>query len=568
MPTSVVPDSLVTVGWAENLTGTNAAARTGAAPGNLDVAALTRSRFATEVEGAVVPDESFGTVTIRDQEPFTVRYDLAEPRWSDGIPLDTADLLLAWAAGSNFHAPENFNPVDAITEDGSLDVPQDVAWFDSVQRGIVQSDQVPSYDEFGRWIEVRFAGPVVDWQTALDVAVPAHVVGARALDITDPMEAKQAVIRAIVEGDAEDLAAIADVWNTGFDLTGDDAPPAGALLSSGPFRIEEIDSSRPDAQRVRLMANNEYAGQPTPFLERVELIEVGTNQLDDVGDLYNVTQIAPTPDNREAVRDLERLDFPVTSTHDGTMWTFMLRTDRGPFRSREARLAFLRAVPAGEMLEAGAGEWRDSYEAANTLLFPPGAEGEEIAMEDSGFVELIDGAEGEPAQWRAGAGVPDGADVCVLSEVGDPFAEGALDAMRDGMAEAGWDVYGCGGGDIAAASQISDEWNAVFTRVPVPTSPAELAVQWGSSGLANHTGLADERRDQLIQAYGRATDPYAVRDARIAIETSLVNDAVAYPIAMNPVVTVADRDVTGVAPVPGRVAGLAASAVTWQVATD
>src|SRR5699024_2267688 len=229
LPNSVVAGSSTTIGWTHRLTSTNAASTDGATAGNLGVAALTRGQFAVAVEGAAVIDESFGTATITNPETFTVRYDLAEPAWSDGIPVDAADLMLAWAAGSNaLTTPEEaVQDADGKGDDpGADDEPADdepaddgpTVQFDSVPTGLTASEQITDYDQFGRWIEVRFAHPVIDWQTALDVAVPAHVAGELAFGIEDPMEVKQAVIDAITDADVEDLAALAEAWNSGFVL--------------------------------------------------------------------------------------------------------------------------------------------------------------------------------------------------------------------------------------------------------------------------------------------------------------------------------------------------------------
>src|SRR5699024_1220758 len=117
LPDSVVAGSSTTVGWTHTLTSTNPATSAGTEPGNQDLAVMTRGQFARTVEGVTELDESFGTATITDPETFTVRYDLAETDWSDGIPLDTADLMLAWAAGTGILAQERSDDA-AVEGDG------------------------------------------------------------------------------------------------------------------------------------------------------------------------------------------------------------------------------------------------------------------------------------------------------------------------------------------------------------------------------------------------------------------------------------------------------------------
>ncbi len=208
------------VGWSLDLTSLNAASTTGDTAGNHEVAAATHDAFARVVGGEVVDDTGFGTVTVVDDDPasFTVRYDLADRDWSDGIPIDGADLLLAWAAGSGATTGE----------------------FDSVAGDLVHSVDLPRLDDFERRLDVSFTTPVRDWHTALDVAVPAHVVGRLALGVEDPMEAKQAVIDAITDGDEEDLADIARVWSSGFDVTPDGDLPESVTVGSGPYLVTAV----------------------------------------------------------------------------------------------------------------------------------------------------------------------------------------------------------------------------------------------------------------------------------------------------------------------------------------
>lgn len=275
LPATVNEGSTVTVGWAKSVTSLNAASRDGSTAGNREIAAATRGQFARVADGDVVLDEGFGTVEVTDSAAasFTVRYDLAETKWSDGIPVDAADLMLAWAAGADAGARAG------TTTGGEGD-------FAATPSALAHSEEVPALDEFDRSIDVSFTRPVRDWRTALDVAVPAHVVGKLALGIEDPMEAKLAVITAIQEGDSQDLAAITKVWNDGFDLdatTGD--IPEDLLVASGPYRVEAIEEGEAAGHRVRLAVNREYGGTPPPTYEHVRL-ETGEplDQLAEIGE--------------------------------------------------------------------------------------------------------------------------------------------------------------------------------------------------------------------------------------------------------------------------------------------
>jgi peptide/nickel transport system substrate-binding protein len=540
LPATVVPDTHVTVGWPGELTSMNAAAAP--TPGNLEVAAATRADFGDIVDGVFVPDESFGAVSIVGDDPFTVRYDLAEPAWSDGIPLDAADLMLGWAAAAGYFDADESAP----TADEEPVAPQFVS----------------ALDEFGRAIEVTFAEPTIAWQSAVAVPVPAHVVGELAFGKADAMEAKQAVIRAVQDDDASALAAIADVWGAGFDVAEKSDIPADLRLSSGPFQVEGVDRSA-DGQRVTLVPNPSYRGAVTPQVARIDLVPPGEDPVGAAGDVLDIAQVAPTLENRAPIRELERREFGVQTTHDGSVWTVMLEPS-GVFATPAARTAFLRTVPARDMIERGTGEWASAYTATTSMVSAPGSPAYEIVNEDSGFAAALGSPSDDAAMDRQAAGIAPGSPVCVLYDRASAFAAGAFAALRDAVAEAGWDAVDCGSEDIDGAIGQRG-WDAVITRVPFPQTPAEIAAQWGSEGAASVTRHADPERDALIDQLAQTVDVYEARELLAQIEATIVRAAVSRPLATNPRVTITDRDVSGVAAHSGPVPPLLAGAAQWAV---
>ena len=513
LPPSVVADSSVTVGWGGRLTSFNAATDPTAA--NRDIAAATRSAFGHMVDGEVVPDESFGTAKIVGKDSFTVRYDLKEPLWSDGIPLDAADLVLGWAAS-----------VGLLTKDGPTDAALKAAR--------------PKVDEFARAIDVTYPAPTISWQTAIAADVPAHTVGMRAFDLDDPMEAKQAVIRAVLDRDTTALAAISDVWNTDFTLTDGKLSPTMAL-SSGPYVVSKVSD---EGASVTLTPNPQYRGAAVPQVADVALVPRGDDPLAAVGKSLDVLSFTPTPADRTPVKQLERRDFGAQTTNDGTIWTVLLSTD-AVFSSRNARAAFLRAIPADDMVAAGAGEWSQSYPKTTSMVTAPGSRAFEIVTEDSGFAKTIGTPADDAAVDRAAAGVRGGARVCVLYDRKSGFAKGAFTALKAGIAEAGWNAVDCATDDLDAAQKASG-WDAVIRRVRVPQTPQQIASQWSTTGSSSLVGRVDPKRDELIATLQQTVDVYDARDLLAKIESTIVSDAVARPLAAVPRLTISAPRVTGV----------------------
>lgn len=531
MPESVIPGTEVVVGWTGSLTSANAAASP--TSGNIDVAALTRARFGDVIDGDFVADESFGTVTILEEEPFTVRYDLAEPAWSDSIPLDAADLLLGWAGAAGYFLPDEASVVDT---------------------------PIPAVDEFTRSIDVTFAQPVSDWQSIVTVPVPAHVLGERALGIDDPMEAKQAVITAIRTGDSSALEKMRTAWNEGFEI-GEGAVADDLLISSGPFMVDPDGADAEGA--VALVPNSAFRGAVTPQVARIELTPPGEDPLAAVGDQLDAVQVRPVAANRDAVRELERKDFTVQMTNDGTLWS-MLLPPYGVFSDVRARTSFIHSAPARDLMDAGAGDWANAYAPSTSMTAIPNSRAYDIVNEDSGFMQTLGAADADPSAERAAAGIPAGTRVCVLYDRRSEFATGAFAALQTAAAESGWRVADCGSDDLPAALEKRD-WDAVIMRVPIPRSPAEIAAQWGTGGASSITGQTDPARDELIARLAQTTDVYEAREIHAQIEATIVRAAVASPIAANPVVTITDRDVSGVSVRGGASAPLMSDAAQWAV---
>lgn len=538
LPGTVVPGTQITVGWHGELTSLNAAAAP--TPGNLEIAQAIRADFGDIVDGEFVPDEGFGTVSILDDDPFTVRYDLGEPSWSDGIPLDAADLLLGWAASAGYFA--------ADADDASETEPD-------------ASPAVLTVDEFARAIEVEFPHPTNTWQSAVTVPVAAHIVGGRAFGLDDAMEAKQAVIRAIQEADASALAAIAEVWHNDFTIAEDGAVPADALVSSGPFQVQEV-SRAEEGQTVTLVPNPAYRGAVTPQVARIDLVPAGDDPVAAIGERLDVVQVDPVAANAAPIHEMERRDHTIQTTHDGTVWTVLL-APTAVFADEAARAAFLRMVPASDLVGRGGGAWSSAYTSTTSLLAAPESRAFDIVSEDSGFATVLGKAD-DPALERAAAGVAEGATVCVLYDRRSEFAAGAFAALRDAAGTAGWSVADCGSDDAAVALD-QGAWNAAIVRVPLPQTPADVAALWGSEGAAPVVARADADRDALIAQLAQTVDVYEARDVLAQIEATIVRAAVARPFAVNPRVTVLDRDVTGVTARSGADAPLTHSVAQWAV---
>lgn len=551
-PLSVIEGSALTVGWPEAVSAVNVASAAGATEGNYEIEQLTRAQFARERAGKAVFDRTFGRVTIEEQseESFTLSYDLEQPQWSDGIAIDAADLMLAWAAGSNFFAA-------ASEEDDPLR-------FDSVPTGMALSDEIPSYDEFERRIDVHFERPFLGWETALDVAVPAHLIGRHALGVDDPMAAKTAVIEAITESDVKALAKIAALWNGGFTIGQDHIPFDELTLSSGPYRVEKIEGDAEDPeQRVTLVANGKYVSERTARYERIALQRDGGDHLEEsIGAKYDLVRLPPRADNFENIRQLERNDYGVSDIDHGVVWVAMANT-AGALREQTTRNVLMRSFDRGEVVEAGAGDWESVYPEVSSVLFAPGDAGYAVSVQDAGMPAAFRSGR-DPEEMRIEAGIDSGIRLCVLYDRASPFAAGMFAAFQAQVAEGGWVATDCGSDKPEEAVATRGDWDIYLGELQIPHTADELRAQWGTGGALNHAGAVSEARDELITRLAAETDQYAARDLRVAIEKTIVGQMVVAPLTIDPVLIISDRELEGVEPRAARYGTLLYRATSWR----
>jgi len=571
-PPSVLTGTELTVAWGDSLSSVNAASVAGANDGDLEVEQLTRSQFARERSGKIEFDKSFGRVTIEEEseESFTLAYDLEQPQWSDGIALDAADLLLAWAAGSNYFAPDVATAGDEDADDEASSSDDDPMHFDSVLTDMSLSDEIPSYDEFERRMEVHFSRPFNGWETVLDVAVPAHIVGRYALGIDDPMAAKTAVIEAITSEDATALAKIAALWNSGFALDQEQIPRDDLMLSSGPYRVEKVDGDSEDPeQRIGLRANAAYVSEKLAGYERIVLQRDEGQHLEErVGSEYDVVRVVPRPDNFESIRQLERNDYGVDDIDHGVIWAAWANTAASrPLSDGIARSVLMRSFDRGDMVASGAGPWVDVYPTVTSVVFAPGGADYQVALEDTGFSAKFRSGS-DPQDLRVEAGVPEGIRLCVLYDRGSALATGMYASFAAQVAEGGWVATDCGSDMPEEVAATSENWDIYLGMTPLPQTAEELRSQWGTGGDQNYSRASDPARDELITRLAAETDRYEARDLRVAIERTIVDQMVIAPLTVDPVLIISDRDVDGVEPRSARHGALLERAYAWRPYED
>ncbi|WP_197030105.1 ABC transporter substrate-binding protein [Cellulomonas sp. URHE0023] len=507
-------------------------------PGSALVLGLAQSGFVSlDENGAAVLDPSFGTVEKVADAPLTVKYTIApEATWSDGVPVTADDLVLEWAARSgqlDDVIPE-LDALGAVTNDDALAA--GVA-FAAASPALVYAEQPPVVD--GATVTVTYTAPVADWQVALDVGVPAHVVGQTALGVEDPAAAATAVTTAITGEDKVALGSISSTWRTQFDA---DAlsQHLDLAVSDGPYAVDRIVPGK----RVELVRNEKYTGDRPAAYDRI-VLRSDVDPLDEVSALSTgrIDVIAPvdTADVLDALADVE--GATVRTGGDSTLQLQLQVAGGGAFddatyggdaaTATAIRTAFLLTVPRDAIVDGLVKPlWSDAT-VSGAVLPQVGPDAGSSSPQD-GSADIS-----QAKSVLESANVTDQVVVRVLTNTADPLRTAMLEKITDSAAEAGFEVrpYTPVQAWAADLRGAPESWDVALVPVPQADLPVSSVVtRWQTDGVANLTGWSDQVTDQAASALTTTLDPSAVPAALDPVAGGLAAGGAVASIVQQPVV--------------------------------
>lgn len=400
-------ETAVNVGWNQAFYEYNNNSPTGNNVTNSNVMHFIKSDFRYyDGDLALQRDTSFGEFEVVNEDPLQVEFIINDDvNWSDGTPVDAADLLLAWAAHSG--VPQTVEGDEVETDDENQIVEESIAgevYFAPPSSSIGLIEEVPEITNDGKGVIIEYSVPFVDWELTFGVGVPAHVVAMHALDIDDAQEAKDEMIRAIQENDSEALAPISEFWRTGFQF-GDELPEDESLyLSNGAYLITDFRGG----QYLTLEANPDYVGDFPASIETVTF-RYNENPLAQVQALENgELDISATQAIPDVLQRLEELGDDVTLIQgDGATYEHIdLKLDNdGPFSAGaydgdeetalNVRKAFLNLIPRQTIVDRLITPLNPEAVVRQSFTQVPGSEGYDVVSGMNGLAEAYP-VEGDP----------------------------------------------------------------------------------------------------------------------------------------------------------------------------
>ncbi len=569
---TIIPGSLVRVEVGQSLFSLNDRTSYGDSPANTQILQATSSSFFRYgADSKLIPDQSFGTATVLSNDPLTVRYTLsADAKWSDGVPVDAADLLLAWAANSGVLNTKDFDDseyVDPETGQYSKPFPDSIVYFDgATSEGLQFVTRTPEISEDFKSLTLVWDQYFVDWPLTLEVGLPAHVVSRLAFgpepagqDATSnegesnsndaATAAKKELVAAIQDRQQAGLSAIANVWNSGFNLGQEPIDPS-ILISNGPYSISSFQAN----EAVELKANSSYTGSRKPRFETVR-IQFEPDPLLQVQALQSGQAEVITPRLDAEVASLleSRSDYGVIESDTGSFEHLDLRitgSRSGSMGDSTIRKAFLLTIPRAEIQKELVVSTLSKLELRSSIVFFPGQPGYQDAVEANGAEEFLSPDIEQAKALLASIGQLNPT-VCILYDPANPRRKEEFRLIAAAAAQAGFSVTDCSTPDwfsLVDAPGSSDA--SIFSWQVRNTSFAGLQSIYVTGGISNFNGYSDPEVDSLLAKLSVADEEAARLELEIELDQKLYSDAYGLPLYQFRQVVGYDEKVTGIRPTP------------------
>jgi len=552
----LVEGTSITVAASQSFYSYNPKTSYGNSTANSSIVAATNSQFNHYDDvPKLVNDPSFGSYQVLSHDPFTVKYTIRSGvTWSDGTPVDAADLLLAWAANSGSLNTKGFDAskyVDQNTGKFTSSFPKNVVYFDGFSgNGLQLVTKTPKIGDDGRSLTLSYDKYFVDWRLVFGVGLPAHVVAGKALGITSHQKAKDALVKAITSDNTSQLAKISRFWNTGFNFTS--MPRDHELVvGTGPYTLTALVAG----DHATLTANPHYVGDHQPRFEKVT-IKFISDPLAEVRALTSgeVDVIAPQA-GADVVRALDAAKgVTVRPGFDGAYEHLDLQFANGRsnvFANQLVREAFLKVVPREQILDQLITPLQKDARLRSSQVFLPGSDGYAHAVKVNGSSAYARVDVSGARALLAKASVVD-PQVCILFDPSNPRRVTEFGLIQKSAALAGFVVTDCSSPDWRALLGAPGAYDAaLYALRPSTLSITGSAAIFGSGATAtNHSFYADAKVDSLLGQLESSTDEATQKELLTKLDTQVWADAYGVPLYQFPTVTAFRSSVSGVSASP------------------
>lgn len=518
-----------------------------------ELANLTTAAFYNlDDAGNLAANTKLGTVELLTQSPFTVKYEIAEGvKWSDGVAIDAADLALSFAAGRELQAVD----------------------FGSVRAGTgIQFAKMSTKPALGdRALTLTFEHPVTDYQTALTVSVPAHVVGLLAdSKWSSANDAKKYVLESVASESRVDLGRMARSYQNDFAVDSNLSVKANdpILTSSGAFKVEKFAG----ASQLTVVANKSFiAGEPSK-VERINLkfftdataaiAAMGAGDVDiSIAEDSGLASISDIKTLAEAIKDRKVTTFVAAgSVAEQVIFNFgpdsifadgSVKISNVEDASKTARIAFLNALPKGRIIDSVSNRY--TARSTGSFVFGSDSPSYKAVVQDNGsnVYPFQDVEKAGELMKSIGADTP--VTVRVVFDTDNPRAQAEWTLLEARCESAGFTLVSLASSDPTEVLKSGAFDVFIGTRDIVSTPGADLYSLTSSSFV----GFQSEHIDGKLAKLAKTADSLTQQSLLKDIDTELFKVAYGMPLYEVPSMVVAADSVAGFKPHPH------ASSATW-----
>jgi len=542
-------DTAVNIAWNQPFYSANGTSITGNATANNVILYMLNSGFNYyDADLKLLQDKSFGSYEKVSDDPLKIKYTFADTAsWSDGTPAGPEDLLLEWAAQSG-----KFNNVEAKTDPDTGEITnQDEldagVYFDGASPAVALIKDTPVIE--GKSITLTYSKPFADWETAIGVNLPAHVVAQRALGEADAAAATTKLVDAITNNTTADLSKIAKVWSTDFNFA--QMPPAAdknLLVTSGAYTITDFVKD----QYITLTANPDYKGDHKAVFNKVT-VRYNGDPMGQVQALQNgeVDLINPqaTADVLTAVKAIDGMQ--VESGPEGTYEHVDLQFGNGgPFdpksyggdadKAKDVREAFLKTIPRQEIVDKLVKPLDSSATIRNSYTVVPGSPNYDAITAANGQGAAYDTVDIDGAKALLKDAGVDKVKVRLLFDPENTRRQNEYQLIKASAEQAGftvepYKVQTDWGTDLSNATKFYDA--ALFGWQSTSTAVTESDANYRTKAANNFYGYSNKTVDGLFDQLQTETDVTKQGEILGKVESELVKDAFGVTIFQFPGVT-------------------------------
>ncbi len=512
----------------------------------------TASFYNLDEAGNLVANTKLGTVEIVTQSPFTVRYAIAEgAKWSDGVVIDAADLALSFAAGRELQ---------------SID-------FGSVRAGTgIQFAKLATKPALGdSELTLTFEHPVADYQSALTLAVPAHVVGLLAdSSWSSSNDAKKYVLESVSAESRVALSRMARAYHKDF-LTSNNLSVKSndpILTSSGAFKVEKLTT----ASQLTLVANRSFtAGEPSK-VERVNLkfftdataaiAAMSAGDVDiSIAEDSGLASISDIKTLAEAIKDRKVSTYVAAgAAAEQVLFNFgagsifadgSTKISSAKNASLTARIAFLHAIPKARIIDSVSNRY--TAKSSGSFVFGTDSPSYKAVVQDNGsnVYQFQDVEKAGELMKSLGADTP--ITVRVVFDTDNPRAQAEWTLLEARSKNAGFTLVSVASSDLTEVMKSGEFDVFIGTRELASTPGADLYSLTGGSFLGFESTYIDGKLAKLAKATEGLQQQSLLKD----IDTQLFKVAYGMSLYEVPSMVVVADSVSGFKPSPH------ASSDTW-----